>query len=197
MTLKELLGEDYKEEMTVEEVELALSGKTLVDPNTLPKTVKKDVFDKVASELAQLKRENKELKTSQLSDEEALKEKLKEADELKQQYILDKNRIKAQEIFVGAGLVGEEIDKLLSMAVSETEEQTIQKAQSLIDVIASKTEATQRKTKEELIKGTPQPKIGGQPNLTITKEAFDKFSYKERVELMNTQPEEYKRLTEQ
>ena len=56
MNLKELLGDAYREDMTLEEVEQALEGINLVDPAKLPKSVSKEVFDKTASELARVKK---------------------------------------------------------------------------------------------------------------------------------------------
>ena len=49
--LKTLLGESYKEGMTVDEINTALSQLDLID-TAKEKVVKKDVFDKTASELA-------------------------------------------------------------------------------------------------------------------------------------------------
>jgi hypothetical protein len=57
MDLKELLGDKYKDGMTVEEIQAALADLNLVDPATLPKSVDKTTFDKTASELAQTKRD--------------------------------------------------------------------------------------------------------------------------------------------
>jgi len=57
MDLKALLGDKYKDGMTVEEIQAALADLNLVDPATLPKSVDKNTFDKTASELAQTKRD--------------------------------------------------------------------------------------------------------------------------------------------
>ena len=56
MDLKALLGDKYKEGMTVEEIQEALADLNLVDPATLPKSVDKDTFDKTASELTKAKK---------------------------------------------------------------------------------------------------------------------------------------------
>ena len=55
--LKTLLGDQFKEGMTIEEITAALADKTFVDPSTLPKSVTKDIFDKTASELAKAKKD--------------------------------------------------------------------------------------------------------------------------------------------
>ena len=61
MDIKTLLGDTYKEGMTIDEINAALADKNFVDPTTLPKSVTKDVFDKTASELAKVKKELKDL----------------------------------------------------------------------------------------------------------------------------------------
>ena len=121
--------------------------KNFVDPNTLPKSVKKDVFDKVASELTKYKKELQELKTSQLTDEEMLKQKLEEAEKAKQELAIERNRMKAQEVFLKAGLDSEETEKLLAMAVSIDAEDTLTKAQNLVEVISAKQDLGTKKEK--------------------------------------------------
>lgn len=74
MDLKELLADSYKEGMSIEEINAALANKSLVDPETLPKSVKKEVFDKTASELAALKKQLKEKMTDDETAAAAQKE---------------------------------------------------------------------------------------------------------------------------
>ena len=76
MNLKELLGDAYREDMTLEEVEQALEGINLVDPAKLPKSVSKEVFDKTASELARVKKELKELQEKNMTAEEKIKARI-------------------------------------------------------------------------------------------------------------------------
>lgn len=69
MDLKEVLGENYRDDMTLADVEAALSGLDLVDRSTATAgTVSKATFDKTASELAAAK---KELKAKMTDDEKA------------------------------------------------------------------------------------------------------------------------------
>ena len=50
MELKDLLGDKYRDDLTIEEINALLADKNFVDPSTLPKSVEKSVFDKTASE---------------------------------------------------------------------------------------------------------------------------------------------------
>jgi uncharacterized coiled-coil protein SlyX len=70
MDLKTLLGDDYKDGMTIEEINAALADKNFVDSSTLPKSVSKEVFDKTASELAAVKKKLRELQESSMTAEE-------------------------------------------------------------------------------------------------------------------------------
>ena len=71
MDLKELLGEAFKEDMTLEEVQTALADKELVDAATVPQNVvEKKVFDKTASELSALKKQLKDLERAKMTEEE-------------------------------------------------------------------------------------------------------------------------------
>ena len=67
--LKSLLGDKFKENMSIEEITAALADKTFVDPATLPKSVTKDVFDKTASELSAAKKQL----AAKLTDDEKIK----------------------------------------------------------------------------------------------------------------------------
>ena len=96
-SLKELLGDAYKEGMTLEEVEAALAERDLVDRSELGEVVSKAIFDKTASELSALKKEVKKLKESSMTAEE-------KATELQKQYGRELAKLKAKEIFIGAGL---------------------------------------------------------------------------------------------
>jgi len=56
--LKELLGDKFKDGMTVEEIETALAGRKIVDLNGETKYVLKEKFDKLSEKVAQYDNEN-------------------------------------------------------------------------------------------------------------------------------------------
>lgn len=74
MNLKELLGENYKEGMSIDEINAALTDKTLVDPSTLPESVSKELYNKASTEAANLKKQLKEKMTADEAAAEAQKE---------------------------------------------------------------------------------------------------------------------------
>ena len=171
MDLKTLLGDDYKEGLTIEEIDKWLEGKKLVDPDTLPKSVSKDVFDKTASELAKTKKELRQLQETSMTADEKLKSETEKAKELQITYAKELAKVKAKEIFVTAGLTEADYGSILDVVVSEDEETTKTRAKSMVDLISAQKAAVEKAVKAELLKGTPKPPAGGGGN---TGEAFEK-----------------------
>jgi len=196
MDIKTLLGEAYKDGMTIEEINAALADKEFVDPTTLPKSVSKEVFDKTASELAKVKKELKALRESSMTDAEKLQAELDKAKETQANYNKELSKLRAKEIFVTAGLTETDYAPILDVVVSEDEETTKTRAKSMVDLIAAQKAAAEKAIKAELLKGTPKPK-SGEGDTGITKEQFEKMNWKERTELKQKDPELFKQLSEQ
>lgn len=160
MDLKDILGDDYKVGMTLEEINEALKGKKLVDPDTLEDSVSKKTFDKTASELAKLKKELRELKETTMTAEEKLKDEQDKAIEAQQNFQKEIAKLRAKEIFVEAGLKQEEYDEILETVVTEDEDTTKTRAKNMIKLINAQKEAVEKAVKAELLKNTPKPKPG-------------------------------------
>lgn len=193
MNLKELLGDAYREDMTLEEVEQALEGINLVDPAKLPKSVSKEIFDKTASELARVKKELKELQEKNMTAEEKLKLELEKAAESQAQYKRELSKLRAREIFVTAGLSEEDYTPLIDIVVSEDEEVTKARAKSMVDVIASQKKAVEKTVKAELLKDTPKPEPGD-PSKGITLDDFRKMSLMDKQRFARENPELYQEI---
>ena len=193
MNLKELLGDAYREDMTLEEVEQALEGINLVDPAKLPKSVSKEVFDKTASELARVKKEPKQLQENNMTAEEKLKLELEKAAESQAQYKRELSKLRAREIFVTAGLSEEDYTPLIDIVVSEDEEVTKVRAKSMVDVIASQKKAVEKTVKAELLKGTPKPEPGD-PSKGMTLDDFRKMSLMDKQRFARENPELYQSI---
>lgn len=193
MNLKELLGDAYREDMTLEEVEQALAGINLVDPDKLPKSVSKEVFDKTASELARIKKELKELQEKNMTAEEKLKLELEKAAVSQAKYAKELSKLRATEIFVTAGLSEEDYTPLIDIVVSEDEEVTKVRAKSMVDVIASQKKAVEKTVKAELLKGTPKPEPG-EPFKPMTLEEFRKMSLMDKQRFARENPELYQEI---
>jgi len=191
MDLKTLLGDAYKENMTLDEINEALEGVNLVDPSALPKSVSKEVFDKTASELAKVKKQLKELQEKSMTDEEKLQAELEKAIESQQQYTKELAKLRAKEIFVEAGLSEEDYEPLLEVVVTGDEETTKTHAKNMVNVIEAQKVATEASVKAELLKKTRKPPAGKGKG-EVTKEQFKKMNLIEKQRFASENPEVYK-----
>jgi hypothetical protein len=195
MNLKELLGDAYKENMTIDEVNEALAN------ITAPKTVSKEVFDKTASELAsskklvrELQEKLRELEESSMTAEEKLKAETERTQELQRALSQKLSALKAKEIFVTAGLSEKDYSPLLDVVVSDSEETTVNRAEAMIKVINAQKAATEAAVKAELMKNTPAPASGTVDDGKITREQFAKMTLIEKQKFAKENPELYKQF---
>lgn len=196
MTLKELLGKLYKEGMTLEEIDEALSDKDLVDKKTLPKTVSKDRFDEVASEVAKYKKQVKELETKNMSDEEKIQAELKSAEEMKTQYQTEMYKLKAKEVFVGGGLSEEEYSSLVDMVIGQDEKATIEQAKKIVGLISSQKETAKKQMESDLINNTKKPGATSETSDSVTFDNFAKMDWYDRTTFKNENPELFQEFSE-
>jgi len=148
--------------------------------------VKKDVFDKTASELAGVK---KQLKDKMTDDEAAKQKEQEEREELQSKYdkLLRESEISKHK----AKLLGLGYDEKLA---DET-------AEAMADGDMEKVFANQKKhldsvekrVRADALKDTPKPTPDGDSK-TMTLEKFRKMSPAERAAFYEEHPEEYKEL---
>ncbi|MBS6062743.1 MAG: hypothetical protein KH972_02610 [Peptostreptococcaceae bacterium] len=184
--LKELLGEKYKEGMTVEEIEVALKEVTLPKDNTLEYEKLKSAFDKASSEAADYK---KQLRAKLSEDEQAKQKDQEERAELQQKYEkllyeteVSKNKAK----FLGLGY-----DEKLAEETAEA----LQKG-DMEKVFSNQKKFQQdyeKKIRTEVLKDTPKPEGDG-GSKTITLNDLRAMSSAERYNYSVEHPEEYKQL---
>lgn len=195
MNLKDLLGDAYKENMTIDEVNEALAN------ITTPKTVSKEQWDKTASELAsskklvrELQEKLRELEESSMTAEEKLKAETERTQELQRALSQKLSALKAKEIFVTAGLSEKDYSPLLDVVVSDSEETTVNRAKAMIKVINAQKAATEAAVKAELMKNTPAPASGTVDDGKITREQFAKMTLIEKQKFAKENPELYKQF---
>ena len=192
--IQSLLGEEYRDGMTIEEINGVLANRQFVDPTTLPKSVEKHIFDKTASELAKVKKELGELKNNNLSDEEKVNAAIAAADARANEYSLKMNRLDVEKLFLADGLTEADYADLIDDIVSEDSDKTIKLAKSLLAVVKSQKSAAEKSLRAELLKKTPKPPAGDAGSEGMTMEKFRKLSPKERFDFSVNNPEEYKKL---
>ena len=172
-------------EMSAEDKLKALEGFDIPDPD-YSGYVKKDVFDKTASELAGVK---KQLKDKMTDDEAAKQKEQEEREELQSKYdkLLRESEISKHK----AKLLGLGYDEKLA---DET-------AEAMADGDMEKVFANQKKhldsvekrVRADALKDTPKPTPDGDSK-TMTLEKFRKLSPAERAAFFEEHQEEYKEI---
>lgn len=171
-------------DMSAEEKLKVLEGFEMPDPD-YSGYVKKDLFDKTASELADKKKELR----NKLSEEEA--QKLKEAEERKE--LQEK-----YELLLHKTAVSENKAKLLGLGYEE--KLASETAEAMADGNLDKIFEFQKKHLENFekqirasaLKSTPKPVSDSETDGVMTKEKFKKLSLRERIDFSNEHPDEYK-----
>lgn len=158
--IQSLLGEDYREGMTVEEINAVLANRQFVDPTTLPKSVEKTIFDKTASELAKVKKELAEIKNNNMTDDEKVQAAITAANNREKEFTAKSNRLEVEKLFVSGGLTEQDYAEVIDDIVSEDAEKTMKLAKNLLAVITSQKSATEKALRAELQRGTPRTPAG-------------------------------------
>ena len=172
-------------DMTAEQKVAALEGLEMPDPD-YSGFIKKEMFDKTAAELADLKKKQREA----LSEEERRKaEEDDRFNELQSKYdsLLRESTIsksKAQYLSIG---YSEELAEKAATALVDGD------TEALFEVQKSAKSLIEENLKKELIKGTPNP-VGNGGSGAMTLESFRKLSPADRAAYASNHPEEYAAL---
>ncbi len=192
--IQTLLGDEYREGMTIEEINAVLANRQFVDPTTLPKSVEKSVFDKTASELAKTKKELAEIKATSMSDDEKVREAIAKAESKEKEFTAKSNRLDVEKLFAAEGLTEADYAELIDGIVSEDAEKTMKLANNVLSMVKSQKTAAEKALKAELLKKTPKPPAGGGYDEGMSLADFRKMSSQERYQFSVNNPEEYKKL---
>lgn len=176
------------ENMTPEQKVAALESYAIADPD-YSGYIKKDVFDKTASELAQTK---KDLKARMTEEEIRQKEAEAELNKYKEQAETlqrEKNIADNKAKFISIGY-----DDALATETAEALEKgdyatLFKNHQTVIENVKKIAKG------EAMASTTPPAGKANEGGKTITKEQFDSMTYTERVKLFETDPDLYKELT--
>ena len=175
-------------EMTAEDKVKALESFNIPDPD-YSGYVKKEVFDKTASELAQSKKDLK----ARMSEEEV---KAKEAAEELERYKTEAETLRREKNIASnkAQLIGIGYDEALAQATAEAMESgdlatVIKNQQSVIENVKK---VAKGEANASVVPPAGKPDEGGK---TITKEQFKAMTFKERQALYQDNRELYEELS--
>lgn len=183
--LKALLGESYKENMTLEEIDAALESVSLPDDLRKENDKLKKALDKSNSEAAESKRKLQEKQTA----EEKAKEEQEQATKALQEELATLRKEKA---------LSDNKAKLLAVGYDDV--LAAESAQAIVDGDMDKFYANQKTyldkvkkdAEEKLLRGTPTPPAGGKSEMT--KEQYRALSLIEKQELATNNPTLYKKF---
>lgn len=193
MDLKTLLGADFKEGMTLDEINTALAGKNFVDPTTLPASVSKEQYDKAASEAADYKRKFNEAKAAGLTDAEKLKQAQEDAQAMKRDYALRISRMEVEKVLISAGLAEGDYTTFIDALVTEDAAASVASATGIAKVLAAQKKATDAAVRKELQDNAAKPGAD-MKKPTMKKEDFVKLSLAEQNKFFTEHPEEYEAM---
>jgi hypothetical protein len=180
--LKSLLGDKYKEGMTVEEL-MALEVET---DNSAYDNLKKRL-DEVASEAAnykkQLRANMSEAEQKAAAEAEKYAEIVAERDQLKAEKAIAEN---------AKGLVAIGYDEALATEVATALHNG--DAAAVIKAQAKFVDAQKKLVLANAVKETPVPPAGGESSTVMTKEKLRAMSPAARLEFSQKHPEEYKNI---
>lgn len=172
-------------DMSAEDKLKALEGFDIPDPD-YSGYVKKDVFDKTASELAEKK---KQLKDKMTEDEQKAQKEQEEREELQSKYdkLLRESEIsKHKAKLVALGYDEKLADETALAMVDGDMEKVFTNQKKHLDSV-------EKRVRAEALKDTPKPTPDGNSK-TMTLEKFRKLSPEERHAFYVEHPEEYKEL---
>lgn len=184
--LKSLLGDKYKEGMTIEELMALEVEEPKADTSAYDNLKKR--FDEVASEAASYKKQVRatmsEAEQKAAADKEELEKLLEEVKQLKSEKAIAEN---------AKGLVAIGYDEKLAMEVATA----LYNGDSakVIAAQAKFVDAQKKAVLAEAVKETPVPPVGNEGGKTLTKAEFTKMSLDEQMAVYEKTPELYNELT--
>ena len=173
------------DEMTLEEKLKALEEFEVAEPD-YSGYVKKEVFDKTASELADSK---KQLREKMSADEIKAKEDAEKQEKLQSDYDALLRKVNLSE------------NKAKLLALGYEDKLATETAEAMVDGNLEKVFANQKKhlevvekrIREDVLHSTPKPE-GGSSSNTMTKEKLRELSANERYKYSQEHPDEYKQI---
>ncbi len=179
----------YKPEMTADE-KLALLDKYEPPAPDYSGYIKKDVFDKTASELAEAKRqlkarmsEDEQKEAERAAAEAAIKAEL---DALRKEKTITENKVQ----YLALGYDEALADETAKAFAEGDMAKVFSNQKKFIETIKKVERAA------ALADGGANDPPAGKGGNEITKEQFDKMEYSERLKLFNEQPEIYNKMLE-
>lgn len=153
----------------------------------------KNALDKALREKGEITKKLREKQTAEEAEAEAKAEA--EAARAEREAEMEKTiaTYEAKSMFAEMGLQGQDLDNAVNAKI-DGDEKTVYSI--IVKYFENKYESALKTKESEWLGSRPQVNVGVGENAALTKEQFDNLSYKEKVELYNTDIETYKRFSE-
>jgi vacuolar-type H+-ATPase subunit I/STV1 len=188
-TLREILGDAYKADMTLAEIESALNGKNLADLSG-GQYVSVGKYNSAISERDDYKAKYTDTLTEAQKAEQANIERENRYKEIEKQNSIYRYTEKFSSTIKDKTILTE----VATLMADGKFEEAIDKQN---DYLATENAEMEKRIKDELMKQNPQAQAGNDGAGTITKEQFDKMTVAERTKLYKEQPEKYNEFVNQ
>lgn len=186
MNIKDLLGDAYREDMTLEDIKNALAEVELPTDNSAEIERLKNALSKSNSEAADYK---KQLREKMSADELKAKEDAEAREKLQSDYDALVKKVNVSENkakLLGLGYEDKLADETAEAMVNGELDKVFANQKKHLDNL-------EKKIRSEILKETPKPD-GGNSLETMTKEKLRGMSSQERYKFSVDHPEEYKQL---
>lgn len=197
-TLKDLLNDNYREDMTVGELEgmLASNGIKLADLSK-GDYVSKAKFEDTVSKSTLTLQQREQLITQFGTEKEQLEYQLGLVSGELSQLKVKANKQNAINILMNAGLNEEHYSAFIDGIVSEDEERTISLADNMAKSISGLIQTKQKEFENQAMQTltVPNGKSGG--SAQMTKDEFRSLTLPDKQKLANENPELYNSFTQQ
>ena len=186
MKIQDLLKDEYKEGMTLEEIEAALADVAFPEDQTSEIERLKTANSKLSSENADWKRKHREALSEEERKSQEVADELKQLREQNEKLLRESNVSKHKAKFLGMGY-DETLatDAAAAMVDGDTEK--------LFSYQQKHQEALEKKIRADALKGTPKP-VPGKADGVVTREQIAKMSVGDRIKFYNENPEQYKEI---
>lgn len=188
MNLKDLLGDAYKEDMTVDEITKALESVQMPDDKSAELAKLKDSVSKANSEAAKYKKELNEKLSAEEKKAKEDAERWEKLEKERNELLREKNVSAHKAKFLENGYTAEQADKSAEALVDGDFD-------TVFKILGEYRTTLEKKFKSEKIDSTPKPQGGASSDPIITKEKFDAMSYTERAKLYQDNKTLYEELS--
>ena len=185
-TLKEILGEAYKEGMSFAEIETALNGKNLADLSG-GQYVSVGKYNALVTERDDFKTKYTATLTEAQKAEQAALEREAHYKAIEKENTINRYTKKLASTIKDEAILGE----VATLMAEGKFDEAIDKQNTYL---ATEATAMEQRIKDELMKNNPQANPQNASGGAVTKEQFNAMGVAERTKLYNEQPELYKQL---